>query len=69
MRFPKDLKRDQAIWSIKDPHVKFEYGSADFLTTITFKKGKTNIKKHVKKRYLSNIVLTIIKLVYLLKIL
>ena len=47
---PKGPKGDQAIWSIKDPHVKFEYGSADFLTTITFKKGKTNIKKRVKKK-------------------
>ena len=47
---PKGKKGDQAIWSIQDPHVNFEYGSADFLTTITFKKGKTNIKKSVKKK-------------------
>ena len=42
---PKGPKGDQAIWSIKDPHVRFEYGSADFLTTITFKKGKINMLK------------------------
>ena len=30
--------------------MNFEYGSADFLTTVTFKKGKTNIKKNVKKK-------------------
>ena len=47
---PKGPKGDQAIWSIKDPHVKFEYGSEYFLTTINFKKGKTNIKNHVKKK-------------------
>ena len=47
---PKGPKGDQAIWSIQDPHVNFEYGSADFLTTVTFKKGKTNIKKSVKKK-------------------
>ena len=47
---PKGQKGDQAIWSIQDPRVNFEYGSADFLTTVTFKKGKTNIKKSVKKK-------------------
>ncbi len=47
---PKGIKGDQAIWSIQDPHVSFEYGSADFLTTVTFKKEKTNIKKNVKKK-------------------
>ena len=33
----------------KDPKVNFEYGSADFLTTVTFKR-KINIKKNVKKK-------------------
>ena len=47
---PKGQKGDQAIWSIQDPRVNFEYGSADFLTTVTFKKGKTNIKKKVTKK-------------------
>tara|TARA_B100000674_G_C37350748_1_gene693983 strand:+ start:50 stop:589 length:540 start_codon:yes stop_codon:yes gene_type:complete len=47
---PKGPKGNQAIWSIKDPKVNFEYGSADFLTTVTFKKGKINIKKNVKKK-------------------
>jgi len=46
---PKGPKNDQAIWSIKNPEVKFEHGSAEFFTTITYKKGKTNIKKSIKK--------------------
>ena len=66
---PKGPKGDQGIWSILDPRVEFEYGSADFLTTVTFKKGKINIKKNEKKRYLSNIGLIITKLLYLLRIL
>ena len=47
---PKGPKGDQAIWSIKNPHVNFEYGSAEFLTTVTYKKGKTNIKKSITKK-------------------
>jgi len=47
---PKGPKGDQAMWSIKNPHVKFEYGSAEFFTTIIYKKGKTNIKKSIKKK-------------------
>jgi len=47
---PKGPKGDQAIWSIKNPRVNFEYGSADFLTTIIYRKGKTNIKKSIKKK-------------------
>ncbi len=46
---PKGPKNDQAIWSIKNPEVKFEYGSAEFFTTVTYKKGKINIKKSIKK--------------------
>ena len=46
---PKGKKGDQALWSIKDPYVKFEHGSAEFFSTITFKKGKTNIKKNISK--------------------
>ena len=46
---PKGKKGDQALWSIKNPYVIFEYGSAEFHSTITFKKGKTNIKKNIKK--------------------
>ena len=49
---PKGPKNDQAIWSIKNPEVKFEHGSAEFFTTITYKKGKTNIKKSIKKNIL-----------------
>ena len=47
---PRGPKGDQAIWSIKNPRVNFEYGSADFLTTIIYRKGKTNIKKSIKKK-------------------
>ncbi len=46
---PRGKKGDQAMWSIKNPHVKFEHGSAEFVTTVIFKKGKTNIKKSIKK--------------------
>ena len=46
---PKGKKGDQALWSIKNPYVIFEHGSAEFHSTITFKKGKTNIKKNIKK--------------------
>ena len=38
-------KDNQATWTIKNPRVKFQYGKAVFLTTILFKKGKTEIKK------------------------
>ena len=38
---PKGPKANQATWSIKSPEVKFEYGSAEFFTTVTYKKGKT----------------------------
>lgn len=46
---PKGKKGDQALWSIKNPYVKFEHGSAEFFSIVTFKKGKTNIKKNVSK--------------------
>tara|TARA_Y100001970_G_scaffold292240_1_gene432657 strand:+ start:1847 stop:2389 length:543 start_codon:yes stop_codon:yes gene_type:complete len=46
---PKGKKGNQALWSIKNPYVKFEHGSAEFHSTITFKKEKINIKKNIKK--------------------
>ena len=42
-------KDNQATWTIKNPRVKFQYGKAVFLTTILFKKGKTDIKKDIKR--------------------
>ena len=42
-------KNNQATWIIKNPRVKFQYGKAVFLTTILFKKGKTEIKKDIKR--------------------
>lgn len=42
-------KGDQATWTINNPRVKFQYGKALFLTTILFDKGKTNIKKDIKR--------------------
>jgi len=42
-------KGDQATWTINNPRVKFQYGKAVFLTTILFKKGKTDIKKDIKR--------------------
>ena len=41
---PKGKKGDQALWAIKNPYVIFEHGSAEFHSTITFKKGKTNLR-------------------------
>ena len=41
-------KDNQATWTIKNPRVKFQYGKAVFLTTVLFKKGKTDIKKILK---------------------
>ena len=34
---------------LKDPQVKFEEGSAEFLASVYYKKGKTNIKKTISK--------------------
>ena len=42
-------KGDQATWTINNPRVKFQYGKAVFLTTILFEKGKTDIKKDIKR--------------------
>ena len=42
-------KGDQATWTIKNPRVKFQYGKAVFLTTILFNKGRTEIKKDIKR--------------------
>ena len=42
-------KEDQATWTINNPRVKFQYGKAVFLTTILFEKGKTDIKKDIKR--------------------
>ena len=42
-------KDNQATWTIKNPRVKFQYGKAVFLTTILFKKRKTDIKKDIKR--------------------
>jgi len=46
---PKGKKGDQALWSIKDPYVKFQHGSAEFFTTVIYKKGRVNIKKTISK--------------------
>ena len=42
-------KDNQATWTIQNPRVKFQYGKAVFLTTVLFKKGKTDIKKDIKR--------------------
>jgi len=42
-------KGSQALWSIKNPRVKFKEGRAEFLATVLFEKDKINIKKDVKK--------------------
>lgn len=46
---PKGKNDEQALWSINDPHVKFQEGSAEFFATVSYKKGKTNIKKTITK--------------------
>ena len=42
-------KESQALWSIKNPRVKFNEGSAEFLATVLFEKNKVHIKKDIKK--------------------
>lgn len=42
-------KESQALWSIKNPRVKFNEGSAEFLATVLFEKDKVHIKKDIKK--------------------
>ena len=42
-------KESQALWSIKNPRVKFNEGNAEFLATVLFEKNKVHIKKDVKK--------------------
>ena len=46
---PRGKNNDQALWSINNPYVKFQEGSAEFFATITYRKGKTNIKKNINK--------------------
>jgi lysyl-tRNA synthetase class II len=46
---PKGKKGDQATWTINEPHVRFQEGSAEFLAIVLYKKGKINIKKNVSK--------------------
>ena len=48
-QIPKGKSNAQALWSINNPHVKFQEGSAQFFATVSYKKGKTNIKKSVTK--------------------
>ena len=48
-QIPKGKNNEQALWSINNPHVKFQEGSAQFFATVSYKKGKTNIKKSVTK--------------------
>ena len=48
-QIPKGKPNNQALWSIKNPRVKFLEGSAEFHALVSYKKGKTNIKKHVTK--------------------
>ena len=39
---PKGKRGNQAIWTINEPHVSFQEGSAEFLATVLYKKGKIN---------------------------
>ena len=49
-QIPKGKPNNQALWSIKNPRVKFLEVSAEFRALVNYKKGKTNIKKHVNLR-------------------
>ena len=40
-QIPKGKSGNKALWTIKDPQVKFEEGSAEFLASVYYKKGKT----------------------------
>lgn len=42
-------KESQALWSIKNPRVKFTDGNAEFLATVLFEKEGVHIKKDIKK--------------------
>jgi hypothetical protein len=42
-------KGSQALWSIKNPRVRFNEGSAEFLATVMFEKDKVHIKKDIKR--------------------
>ncbi len=48
-QIPKGKSGNKALWTIKDPQVKFEEGSAEFVALVYYKKGKTNIKKTISK--------------------
>ena len=48
-QIPKGKSGNKALWTIKEPQVKFEEGSAEFLASVYYKKGKTNIKKTISK--------------------
>ena len=48
-QIPKGKSGNEALWTIKEPQVKFEEGSAEFHASVYYKKGKTNIKKSVSK--------------------
>ena len=48
-QIPKGKSGNKALWTIKDPQVKFEEGSAEFVASVYYKKGKTNIKKTISK--------------------
>ena len=42
-------REDQATWKVENPKAKFENGKALFMATTVYNKGKTNIKKDIKK--------------------
>ena len=48
-QIPKGKSGNKALWTIKDPQVKFEEGSAEFVASVYYKRGKTNIKKTISK--------------------
>tara|TARA_B100000214_G_scaffold142694_1_gene102113 strand:+ start:249 stop:800 length:552 start_codon:yes stop_codon:yes gene_type:complete len=48
-QIPKGKSDNQSLWSINEPRVSFLDGSAEFLATVLYNKGRINIKKTINK--------------------
>ena len=45
-QIPKGKSGNKALWTIKDPQVKFEEGSAEFVASVIIKRVKQILKNH-----------------------
>ena len=58
-QIPKGKSGNEALWTIKDPQVKFEEGSAEFVASVYYKRVKLILKKpSVKICMLSTTMMT-----------